>query len=203
MFSLDIIYYFWFQSALNLRLAGIEDTAELLETQLTSEISNMSLEEALTLARAFSHFLNLMGIAETHHRLTIVDKHMLKRMKMFLSRYQKMKVCGYLEKFVCLKDCFYHLSKMFPVFRVRRVRNLPQLSRSCNDVFSNLLQSGVSPDELYDTVCKQVMLHCSTRCYSIIIFSIFLMKLVVSCNWKIEFKVKSFCLSTVWYLFSN
>nr|ACT54615.1 phosphoenolpyruvate carboxylase [Brassica napus] len=94
------------QSALNLRLAGIEDTAELLETQLTSEISNMSLEEALTLARAFSHFLNLMGIAETHHR-------------------------------------------------VRRVRNLPQLSRSCNDVFSNLLQSGVSPDELYDTVCKQ------------------------------------------------
>ncbi|KAL0814473.1 hypothetical protein Bca101_070916 [Brassica carinata] len=117
------------QSALNLRLAGIEDTAELLETQLTSEISNMSLEEALTLARAFSHFLNLMGIAETHHR-------------------------------------------------VRRLRNLPQLSRSCNDVFSNLLQSGVSPDELYDTVCKQVMLHCSTRCYSIIIFSIFLMKLV-------------------------
>ncbi|WZZ58880.1 hypothetical protein YC2023_058987 [Brassica napus] len=102
------------QSALNLRLAGIEDTAELLETQLTSEISNMSLEEALTLARAFSHFLNLMGIAETHHRLTIVDKHI-----------------------------------------VRRVRNLPQLSRSCNDVFSNLLQSGVSPDELYDTVCKQ------------------------------------------------
>ncbi|CAH8391351.1 unnamed protein product [Eruca vesicaria subsp. sativa] len=95
------------KSALNLRLAGIEDTAEHLETQLTSEISNMSLEKALTLARAFSHVLNLMGIAETHHR-------------------------------------------------VRRVRNLPQLSRSCNDVFSsNLLQSGVSPDELYDTVCKQ------------------------------------------------
>ncbi|KAL0705224.1 hypothetical protein Bca4012_071649 [Brassica carinata] len=151
------------QSALNLRLAGIEDTAELLETQLTSEISNMSLEEALTLARAFSHFLNLMGIAETHHRLTIVDKHMLKRMKMFLSRYQKMKVCGYLEKFVCLKDCFYHLSKMFPVFRVRRLRNLPQLSRSCNDVFSNLLQSGVSPDELYDTVCKQHLLEYNDR----------------------------------------
>ncbi|KAL1198414.1 Phosphoenolpyruvate carboxylase 4 [Cardamine amara subsp. amara] len=94
------------QSALNLRLAGIEDTAELLEKQLTSEISKMSLEEALTLARAFSHFLNLMGIAETHHR-------------------------------------------------VRKVCNIPQLSRSCNDVFSKLLQSGISPDELYDTVCKQ------------------------------------------------
>ncbi|XP_010499083.1 PREDICTED: phosphoenolpyruvate carboxylase 4-like isoform X2 [Camelina sativa] len=94
------------QSALNLRLAGIEDTAELLEKQLTSEISKMSLEEALTLARAFSHFLNLMGIAETHHR-------------------------------------------------VRKVCNVPQLSRSCNDVFGKLLQGGISPDELYDTVCKQ------------------------------------------------
>lgn len=62
------LFGFNFQSALNLRLAGIEDTAELLEKQLTSEISKMSLEEALTLARAFSHFLNLMGIAETHHR---------------------------------------------------------------------------------------------------------------------------------------
>lgn len=51
-----------------MRLSGIEDTAELLEKQLILEISNMTLEEALTLARAFSHYLNLMGIAETHHR---------------------------------------------------------------------------------------------------------------------------------------
>lgn len=51
-----------------MRLAGIEDTAELLEKQLATEISKMTLEEALTLARAFSHYLNLMGIAETHHR---------------------------------------------------------------------------------------------------------------------------------------
>ncbi|KAA8532760.1 hypothetical protein F0562_032793 [Nyssa sinensis] len=57
------------QSACNMRMAGIEDTAELLEKQLASEISKMTLEEALTLARAFSHFLNLMGIAETHHRV--------------------------------------------------------------------------------------------------------------------------------------
>lgn len=51
-----------------MRMAGIENAAELLERQLSSEISAMSLEEALTLARAFSHYLNLMGIAETHHR---------------------------------------------------------------------------------------------------------------------------------------
>lgn len=48
--------------------AGIEDMAELLEKQLASELSKMTLEEALTLARAFSHHLTLMGIAETHHR---------------------------------------------------------------------------------------------------------------------------------------
>lgn len=56
------------QSACTMRMAGIENMAELLEKQLASEISKMTLEEALTLARAFSHYLNLMGIAETHHR---------------------------------------------------------------------------------------------------------------------------------------
>lgn len=51
-----------------MRMAGIEDTAELLEKQLAAELSKMTLEEALSLARAFSHYLNLTGIAETHHR---------------------------------------------------------------------------------------------------------------------------------------
>ncbi|GAV73296.1 PEPcase domain-containing protein [Cephalotus follicularis] len=94
------------QSACNMRLAGIEDTAELLEKQLGMEISKMTLEEALTVARAFSHYLNLMGIAETHHR-------------------------------------------------VRKTRNVPHLSKSCDDIFGQLVQGGISPDELYNTVCKQ------------------------------------------------
>ncbi|GKV39341.1 hypothetical protein SLEP1_g47123 [Rubroshorea leprosula] len=94
------------QSACNMRQAGIEDTAELLEKQLITEISNMTLEEALTLARAFSHYLNLMGIAETHHR-------------------------------------------------VRKVRSVTHLSKSCDDIFSQLVQGGVSPDDLYSTVCNQ------------------------------------------------
>jgi phosphoenolpyruvate carboxylase len=89
-----------------MRTAGIEDTAELLEKQLASELSQMTLEEALTLARAFSHYLSLMGIAETHHR-------------------------------------------------VRKARDVMQLSKSCDDTFSQLVQAGVSPDELYDSVCKQ------------------------------------------------
>ncbi|XP_023550392.1 phosphoenolpyruvate carboxylase 4 [Cucurbita pepo subsp. pepo] len=94
------------QSACNMRIAGIEDTADMIEKQLASELSKMTLEEAFSLARAFSHSLNLMGIAETHHM-------------------------------------------------VRKSRNLVLLSRSCDEVFNQLVQGGVSTDELYDSVCKQ------------------------------------------------
>ncbi|CDP00553.1 unnamed protein product [Coffea canephora] len=94
------------QSACNLRIAGIEDTAELLERQLAAELSKLTLEEALSLARTLSHQLNLMGIAETHHRL-------------------------------------------------RRNRGVAQSSKSCDDTFNQLVQSGISADQLYDTVCKQ------------------------------------------------
>ncbi|CAL5399537.1 unnamed protein product [Camellia sinensis] len=94
------------QSACNMRLAGIEDTAELLEKQLASEMSKMTLEEALTIVRAFSHYLTLMGIAETHHR-------------------------------------------------VRKLRSVAHLSKSCDDIFNQLIHGGVSPDELYNNVCKQ------------------------------------------------
>ncbi|KAK7309983.1 hypothetical protein RJT34_07159 [Clitoria ternatea] len=94
------------QSACNMRQAGIEDMAELLEKQLASELSNMSLEDALTLARAFSHYLTMMGIAETHHR-------------------------------------------------VREGGNMAHFAKSCDDIFNQLVQGGVSPDELYSAVCKQ------------------------------------------------
>ncbi|KAG2377133.1 Phosphoenolpyruvate carboxylase [Vigna angularis] len=95
------------QSACNMRNAGIEDMAELLEKQLASELSKMTLEEALTLARAFSHYLTLMGIAETHHR-------------------------------------------------VRKGGNIALFAKSCDDIFNQLLQDGVTPEELYNSVCKQV-----------------------------------------------
>ncbi|CAJ2648338.1 phosphoenolpyruvate carboxylase 4-like [Trifolium pratense] len=96
------------QSACNMRQAGIEDMAELLEKQLASEFSKMSLEEAQTLARAFSHYLTLMGIAETHHR-------------------------------------------------VRKGVNMAKLAKSCDDIFCQLLQDGLSPDDLFNTVCKQAV----------------------------------------------
>nr|XP_043628772.1 phosphoenolpyruvate carboxylase 4-like [Erigeron canadensis] len=96
------------QSACLIRAAGIEDTAEVLEKQLASELSKMTLEEALKLARAFSHFLSLMGIAETHHRS-------------------------------------------------RKSKNVAQASKSCDDTFNQLIQSGLSPDVLYDTICNQAV----------------------------------------------
>ncbi|KAK9074469.1 hypothetical protein SSX86_007067 [Deinandra increscens subsp. villosa] len=94
------------QSACLIRAAGIENTAELLEKQLASELSKMTLEEALKLGRAFSHFLSLMGIAENHHR-------------------------------------------------ARKIKNAAQVSKSCDDTFNQLIQSGISPDKLYDTMCSQ------------------------------------------------
>ena len=30
------------------------------------------------------------------------------------------------------------------------------VAKSCDDIFNQLVQGGVSPDELYNTVCKQV-----------------------------------------------
>ncbi|KAI3818337.1 hypothetical protein L1987_12142 [Smallanthus sonchifolius] len=94
------------QSACLIRAAGIENTAELLEKQLASELSKVTLEEALKLGRAFSHFLSLMSIAENHHRS-------------------------------------------------RKTKNVAQVSKSCDDTFNQLIQSGISPDKLYDTMCNQ------------------------------------------------
>ncbi|PWZ31136.1 Phosphoenolpyruvate carboxylase 4 [Zea mays] len=94
------------QSAVSMRAAGMEDTAAVVERQLETDLAAMPLEDALCLARAFSHYLNLMGIAETHHR-------------------------------------------------VRKARNMEQLSKSCDDIFNKLIQSGVPSEQLYGTVCKQ------------------------------------------------
>ncbi|KAL4195713.1 hypothetical protein AMTRI_Chr04g242470 [Amborella trichopoda] len=99
----------------NMRSAGIgigvegEDGCrlpDLIDQQLSFQISQMTLQDAVTVARAFSHYLNLMSIAETHHR-------------------------------------------------VRKARNTVHLSKSCDDIFNRIIQTGVPPDDLYNTVCKQ------------------------------------------------
>ncbi|KAM0927344.1 hypothetical protein ACQ4PT_002818 [Festuca glaucescens] len=94
------------QSAATMRGAGMEDTAAVVERQLEAELAAMSLEDSLSIARAFSHYLNLTGIAERYHR-------------------------------------------------VRKSRSEVHLSKSCDDIFDKLIQGGVPPEELYDTVCKQ------------------------------------------------
>jgi phosphoenolpyruvate carboxylase len=58
-----------------MRASGMEDTAAVVERQLEAELAAMSLQDALSLARAFSHYLSLIGIAETHHRYSIVPVH--------------------------------------------------------------------------------------------------------------------------------
>jgi hypothetical protein len=45
--------------------------------------------------------------------------------------------------------------------RVRKARDVEHLSKSCDDIFRKLIQTGVPPEQLYDTVCKQVF---CTRC---------------------------------------
>jgi phosphoenolpyruvate carboxylase len=33
---------------------------------------------------------------------------------------------------------------------------MAKLAKSCDDIFCQLLQDGISPDDLFNTVCKQV-----------------------------------------------
>lgn len=47
--------------------------------------------------------------------------------------------------------------------RVRKARNAAPLSKSCDDIFNKLVQGGVPPDDLYETVCKQV--SCWLLCF--------------------------------------
>lgn len=94
------------QSACNMRMAGVDHAAIWLSKQLEKELKGMDLDEAVPLARAFSHYLNLMGIAETHHR-------------------------------------------------VRRTKISSHVSKSCDDVFNRLIQSGYSQEEVYNAVCQQ------------------------------------------------
>ncbi|GAU23501.1 hypothetical protein TSUD_39800 [Trifolium subterraneum] len=47
------------------------------------------------------------------------------------------------------------LEKQLASELVRKGGNMAQISKSCDDVFNQLVQGGVSPDDLYNTVCKQ------------------------------------------------
>ncbi|KAI5435895.1 hypothetical protein KIW84_022355 [Lathyrus oleraceus] len=94
--SIDLV--FW-ESACNMRQVGIVNMTGMLEKQLTSELSKTMLQEDFTLSRAFSHYLTIMDIDETHHR-------------------------------VC------------------KGGDMISTSKSYDDVFNQLVQSGISPDDL-------------------------------------------------------
>jgi phosphoenolpyruvate carboxylase len=50
-------------------------------------------------------------------------------------------------------------------YRVRKSRSEVHLSKSCDDIFDKLIQGGVPPEELYDTVCKQVLLEATENIF--------------------------------------
>eukprot|EP00884_Botryococcus_braunii_P017055 jgi/Botrbrau1/4032/Bobra.0016s0039.1 len=82
------------------------DTAQHLAQSLAEELMSMPIDEALPLARACSHYLNLTSIAETHHS-------------------------------------------------VRTSRREGMRTKTCDEVFGHLLSHDISPEKLYEAVCKQ------------------------------------------------
>lgn len=48
--------------------ARMQGASRLLSQRMADELMNMSLDEAMPLARALGHYLNLTSIAELHHR---------------------------------------------------------------------------------------------------------------------------------------
>ncbi|KAG5051650.1 hypothetical protein JHK87_003848 [Glycine soja] len=132
------------QSACNMRQAGMEDLAEMLEKQLASELSKMTLEEALPLARAFSHHLTLMALCKIKPQ-SLQNKPNLRLITTLREHYTSL-IYDYPSMIVLNKLC---------LCRVRKGGNMVLAAKSCDDIFNNLLQDGVSPDELYNTVFKQ------------------------------------------------
>lgn len=68
IFLMVLKCYVIFQGAVNMQTTGVYEAADCLNEILYKELSSMNLEDIIPLSRAFSHYLNLMGIAETHHR---------------------------------------------------------------------------------------------------------------------------------------
>lgn len=138
----------------------MEETAELLEKQLAMEISKMTLEEALSLARAFSHYLSLMSIAETHHRCAFDHLFLCANPFSLIDRYlgeEQLDLTAFyhLQITMIIDPCMFYQAVLISC-RVRKARNVAYLSKSCDDIFSKLIHGGVPPEELYNTVCKQV-----------------------------------------------
>ena len=57
-----------------------------------------------------------------------------------------------------MKSSILTRRNVFLLRRVRKTRNLANLSKSCDEVFNQLLHGGKSGDELYASVCMQVCL---------------------------------------------
>jgi hypothetical protein len=134
---------------------------------MADELMNMSLDEAIPLARALGHYLNLTSIAELHHR-------------------RGARVCVVAQRRVCQHTRSTHTLRLLVVAagctcrhdvgmracahprcpppsppppthpRVRRARSEGKNPKSCEEVFERLITEGVEPDDLYHEVTHQV-----------------------------------------------
>ena len=85
----------------------MQEASKLLAEKLVSDLRSMAQHEAISLARACGHYLNLTNIAEIHHS-------------------------------------------------VRTSRMEGRATKNCDEVLGDLIAAGVSKEELYNRVCKQV-----------------------------------------------
>lgn len=88
-----------------MRQTGGPDEANWLFNRLREEISSLSLEEAIPMIRHCSHYLNLSGIAETHHRVRTGRRHE-RQSKSFAEVFSQL-----INQGVSMDDLFEHVSE--------------------------------------------------------------------------------------------
>ena len=145
------------------------------------EVRELPLEEKVPIIRAFSHYLQLTSIAETHHRYIYRHPtHVANSASLFL-----LQLHAYASTLACVEACISssaYLSMRPPyntcmpllaaaigctdargcgtgLHRVRNGRTKKQ-SKSCDEVFGYLLATGVEPEDLYNAVVNQQVRQC-------------------------------------------
>ena len=146
----------------------MQSSSKVLAQNMADELMSMPLDEAIPLTRACGasraswdsqalqergcstlsgtdvwpcgagHYLNLTQIAETHHRYSSASRHLLGCVigERGLANH------GRLREVACCS--------------VRTSRVEGAATKTFDEVFGHLIAHGMTPDDLYDAVCKQV-----------------------------------------------
>jgi hypothetical protein len=120
----------------------------MLSQRLADELMGMPLDEALPLARAFGHFLNLTGIAELHHRYGPAQQ------PAFSNSINWHAKCW--TRFDTPASTAASAMLVCNTRRVRRARAEGTTANSFDGMFEHMISSGTDREELYRAVCSQV-----------------------------------------------